>query len=273
MDAFNIARELDNEIILAQVYRYSFFMDFMPGNDRLILLDKAYDIFSKNNMEDNAIYCKNNRIVRQFDTERIDVRDFTRLQEEAVYNVPGLVGMSHILNNTGVAHLMTGNPDIAIECFDKGLDYAHRPERMVQKIALLCNKLIAKSYCYYNIDINELRHIMNLIRDNMGMEKLTFIAARYAMNVVSVGFHISPNMGETLLQEYNLSPLVQKAFNSNTIGSGQLALQMNYLEQNFRQYNLLKSCTIPTNLFPVTGVRKSYIDTYGYNPFFFSTWL
>lgn len=273
VDAYNIANELNNEIISAQVYRYSFFMDFLPSDDKLLLLDKAYDIFSKNNMEDNAIYCRNNRIVRQFDTDKIDIRDFMKLQEEAIYNVPGLVGMAHILNNTGVAYLMTGNPDLAIENFNKGLDYAHRPERMVQKIALLCNRLIAKSYCYYQIDMNELKYIMNLIYDNMGMEKLTFIAARYAMNIVAVAFRMSPDMGKELLHEYNVIKLVQKAFNSNIIGSGQLALQMKYLEQNFQQYNLLEFCEIPANLLQVTGRRKSYIQKYGYNPFFFSTWL
>lgn len=273
VDSFNLAKNLNNELILAQVYRYSFFMHFIPKEDRLILLDKAYDIFSRYNMEDSAIYCKNNRIIRQFDTERVNVNDFTRLQEEAIYNVPGLVGMSHILNNTGVAHLITGNPDEAIICFDKGLDYARRPERAVQKIALLCNKLIAKSYCFYDIDMKEIKYIMNLIQDNMGMDKLTFIAARYAMNVVSVAFHSSQDMGKELIQTYNLIPLVQKALDSNIIGSGQLVLQMNYLQQNFQQYNLLESCRIPANLYQVTGMRRSYIEKYGYNPFFFSLWI
>lgn len=273
MDAYNLAKGLDNEIILAQVYRYSFFMDFVPYAERLLLLDQAYDIFSRNNMEDSAIYCRNNRIIRQFDTDDINVRDFLQLKEKAIYDVPGLVGMSHILNNTGVAHLMTGNPDIAMECFDKGLDYAHRPERMIQKIALLCNKLIAKSYCYYDIDIKELKYVMNLIRDNMGLNKLTFIAARYAMNIISVGFNISPETGQELLHEYNLTPLVQKAFASNRIGSGQLALQMKFLENTYPDYHLLESCQIPTDVFPVTGRRKNFIQKYGYNPFFFSTWL
>lgn len=272
-DAYRLAKEIDNEVVLAQVYRYSFFMDFFSENDRLTLLDRAYEIFSRNNMEDSAIYCKNNRIIRQFDIEQINVRDFIQLQEEAIYNVPGLVGMSHILNNTGVAHLMTGNPDMAIECFDKGLDYAHRPERMVQKIALLCNKLIAQSYCYQQIDVNELKHILNLIQDNMGLHKLTFIAARYAMNIISIAFHISPDLGNELVQEYNISSLSQKAFDSNIIGSGQLALQIEYLRQKFPQYKLLESCIIPTTLFQVTGARKNYIQKYGYNPFFFSTWL
>lgn len=273
MDAYNLAKGLDNEIILAQVYRYSFFMDFVPYAERLLLLDQAYDIFSRNNMEDSAIYCRNNRIIRQFDTDDINVRDFLQLKEKAIYDVPGLVGMSHILNNTGVAHLMNGNPDIAMECFDKGLDYAHRPERMIQKIALLCNKLIAKSYCYYDIDIKELKYVMNLIRDNMGLNKLTFIAARYAMNIISVGFNISPETGQELLHEYNLTPLVQKAFASNRIGSGQLALQMKFLENTYPGYHLLESCQIPTDVFPVTGCRKNFIQKYGYNPFFFSTWL
>ncbi len=273
IDAFNIARTLNNELILAQVYRYSFFMHFLPREDRLQLLDKAYDVFLQHNMEDSAIYCKNNRIIRQFDTERINVKDFMRLQEEALYNVPGLVGMSHIFNNTGVAHLMTGNPEEAIACFDRGLDYAHRPERVIQKIALLCNKLIAKSYCFYNIEMKEIKYIMNLIQDNMGMDRLTFIAARYAMNVVSVAFNVSEELGKEILQTYNLVPLVQNAFDTNIIGSGQLALQMGYLQNKFQHYNLLEYCNIPTNLYRVTGIRKNYIERYGYNPFFFSLWL
>ena len=248
-------------------------MHFLPREDRLQLLDKAYDVFLQHNMEDSAIYCKNNRIIRQFDTERINVKDFMRLQEEALYNVPGLVGMSHIFNNTGVAHLMTGNPEEAIACFDRGLDYAHRPERVIQKIALLCNKLIAKSYCFYNIEMKEIKYIMNLIQDNMGMDRLTFIAARYAMNVVSVAFNVSEELGKEILQTYNLVPLVQNAFDTNIIGSGQLALQMGYLQNKFQHYNLLEYCNIPTNLYRVTGIRKNYIERYGYNPFFFSLWL
>lgn len=272
-DAYNLAKDLNNELLLAQVYRYSFFMYFIPPNDRLNLLEKAYDIFSEYGMEDNAIYCKNNRIIRQFDTEKINVNDFIRLQEEAIYNVPGLVGMAHILNNTGIAHLMTGNPEEAIVCFDKGLDYARRPERAVQKIALLCNKLIAKSYCFYDIDINEIKYIMNLIQDNMGMNKLTFIAARYAMNVITVAYHFSKDLGQEIIHTYDIIPMVQKAFDSNIIGSGQLALQIEYLQKNFQQYNLVNSCKIPSNLIQVTGLRRNYIEKYGYNPFFFSLWL
>ena len=54
--------------------------------------------------------------------------------------------MSHIFNNAGVAHLVSGYPDMAIDYFEKGLDYAYRPERCIQNVALNTNKLIA-NFC------------------------------------------------------------------------------------------------------------------------------
>lgn len=146
-DALSLAQDLNNDILLAHVYRNSFFLNQFSFSQRLQLLDEAYDIFLKNKMEDHAIYCKNNKLVRQFDTNNVSVYDFLSLQEEAVHNVPGMVGMSHIYNNVGVSLLINGYPDGAIEHFNKGLDYAFRPERCIQKVALLTNRAIANSYC------------------------------------------------------------------------------------------------------------------------------
>lgn len=144
--AYQLAKQLNNKVLLAQVYRYSFFMHGLSFQDKLDLLGQAQAIFESNDMADHAIYCENNRLVRQFDTDRIDVNAFLSLREEAVYNVPGLAGMSHIFNNIGVAHLVTGNPADAMESFDAGLDYTRLPERSVQKLAILSNKLLAKAY-------------------------------------------------------------------------------------------------------------------------------
>lgn len=103
--------------------------------------------------------------------------------------------MSHLLNNTGVAHLVTGNLDESLEYFEKGLQYARDSNRIVQKIAILCNIMIAKTYCYQMIEEAKLRKIMNLIFDGMG-KKLPLIAARYAMNIVSVALRQSPSIGK-----------------------------------------------------------------------------
>ncbi len=164
--AHTIAKELDNEILLAHVYRNAYFFDNISFEEKLELMDKAYDIFSQNHMEDHAIYCQNNKLVRQFDTQTVSIYDFLALQEEAINNVPGLVGMSHILNNVGTAHLVNGSPEDAIEFYNKGLDYAYRPERRIQKIALLSNRAVAMTYCYDEVSEKELRQILNLIFDN-----------------------------------------------------------------------------------------------------------
>ena len=54
-------------------------------------------------MVDNAVYCKNNMLVRQFDDGAIRAKEFSEMLGEAIGGVPGLVGMSHIYNNTGLA--------------------------------------------------------------------------------------------------------------------------------------------------------------------------
>ena len=57
-DAFDIATSLDNDILLAQVYRYSEFMPNYSLADKEELYDKGYNIFKKNSMNDLAIYCQ-----------------------------------------------------------------------------------------------------------------------------------------------------------------------------------------------------------------------
>ena len=272
-EAHAIARSLGQEVLLAHVYRYSFFMNQLSFSRKLELLDKAYEIFTKDHIEDHAIYSRNNRIIRQLDTETLNLQDFRSLQQEAIYNVPGLVEMSQILNNTGVAHLMAGYPEDAIQYFRKGLDYASQPERCVQKIALLGNELIAKVYCFDAVSEKDIRRLLNLIFDNMGLSKLPFISARYAMNLVAIAFHEDPELGKELLSTYPIAALVHSGFERNIIASGQLALQMNVLSNRYRDFDLLQECPIPNQLFDVSGLRKQYIIRYGFNPFFFSTWL
>lgn len=271
-EAYQLAKELDNDVLLAHVYRYAYFLEGYTFDEKIALLDVAYNIFVNNGMEDNAIYCKNNKLVRQFDTDNVNVREFRTLQEEAIHNVPGLVGMSHILNNTGVAHLMNGYPDEAIPFFDKGLDYAYRPERCIQKVALLCNRLIAKAYFFDKIPENELIKVMNLIFDNKELMNIPFISARYAMNTIVLALSQSKELGVLLIEKYPIESLIQRAFNDNILGAGQLLLQMNIVE---KQYNIqiLDKLILPSHYIKTTGVRKEFLAKTGYNPFIFSTWF
>ncbi len=272
-EAYKIAKELDNDILLAQVYRYSYFFRQHTVQTQCEMLRAAEKIFYDNRMDDQAIYCVNNRLTYQFETEHINTRDFKQLQEEAIHNVPGLVGMSHILNNTGTAYLMTGNPDKAIEFFDKGKDYAYKQERGVQKAAIECNHLIAKSYCYEKISEVEFRKKLNFIFDVMGEEKLPFIAARLVMNLVSIAFKQDENMGVELLKEYPIKKLIVKGIDSNIMGSAQLKLQMEYLNQRYKHFSLYSPKLFPCKTDTVNGMQKEYIQKYGLNPFVFCTWL
>jgi len=271
-ETYEIAQSLDNEVLMAQVYRYAYFLDNFTFDEKISLLESAYNTFIINGMEDNAIYCKNNKLVRQFDTENININEFLSLQEESVHNVPGLVGMSHIYNNVGVAHLMNGYPDESISFFDKGLDYAYRPERCIQKIALLCNRLIAQTYCFNKIDENELFKIMNLIFDNKELMNIPFITARYAMNIVSIALAQSKELGLELIKKYPIKKLVQNAFKDNILGSGQLLNQISILNSFYGIY-LGDETQNHSKYIETTGIKKNFLTKTGYNPFIFSTWF
>lgn len=145
-DAYKIAKDLGNQLLLAYVYKYAYFMDDISISDQNEMLKKANEIFIKNNMFDNAVYCKNNMLVRQFDLGNIYPYRFSDMLGEAISDVPGLVGMPHLYNNTGIAYMMSAKPERAMEMLDKGLEYADSTERQVQYFAILCNKLITKSY-------------------------------------------------------------------------------------------------------------------------------
>lgn len=272
-DAYQIANELDNDILLAQVFRYSYFFQEITRQEQCDLLKIAEKIFCENKMADQAVYCINNRLTYQFETEHINTREFKQLQEEAIHNVPGLVGMSHILNNTGAAYLMTGNPDRALEYFNKGLDYSHNQERGVQKAAIICNNMIAKSYCYEKITEIELKKTLNFIFDIMGTHRFVFIASRLAMNLISIAFKQDEDLALELLREYNIKDLIKKGINDNMMGSGQLKLQMEYLNDKYDSFNLYDARLFSLGTDTVNGIQKEYIRKYGLNPFIFCTWL
>lgn len=271
--AWQIAKELDNEILLAHVYRNAYFLEKLTFDEKIDMMKQASSIFSQNEMEDHSVYAKNNYLVRQFDTDSVSVYDFLDLQEQAIYNVPGLVGMSHILNNTGAALLTNGHPDEAIKYFDKGLDYAFRPERSIQKIAIMSNKAISKTYCYTHVDENELKMIMNLIFDNKEVLNLPFLSARYALNIVAIGYSESIELGKELLNLYPVDKLIQSSLSDNVLGSGQLLLQLNVLAKKYNQPQLLDICTHPSQILEAKGIRKEFIIRTSFNPCSFSTWF
>ena len=271
--AYAIAKHLNNDILLAHVYRYSSLQAELSYNEKIERMDWAHDVFERNAMEDNAVYCRNNSLVRSFDTDFVDVDAFRKLQAKAIYNVPGLVGMSHILNNTGVAHLVTGNADLSFDYFEKGLNYSRTSERSLQRVALLCNYEIANLYSANKINENNLHQIMNMIFDNPELQNIPFISARYAINTISLALQKHMSYGMELLHQYPVAQLAQRAFGDNTLGNGQLKMQIDFLTSKFDGLESFSNIQVPTKVNKVTGYREKFISDTGLNPFVFSTWF
>lgn len=273
-DAYNIAKELDNQLLLAYVFKYAYFFENKSFNEQNQMLEQAYEIFTQNNMADNAIYCKNNMLIRQFDHGNIYAKQFSEMLGEAISDVPGLVGMSHIYNNTGIAYMMSAKPDYALELFDKGLEYANSTDRQVQYFAMKCNKLITRSYYGEHIEFSEIKYIFTQILDGMVRnDQLPFISARYVMNLLVIAIKENKDWGKELLQRYDIISLFNKGLASNTLGNGQLLKQLNYVEQKLPEYDIKSRCHLPTKVIEVTGRRKEFIEETGLNPFYFFTWL
>ncbi|MBD5549634.1 MAG: hypothetical protein HDQ96_00420 [Lachnospiraceae bacterium] len=274
LDAYNIAKELDNELLLAYVFKYAYFFENKSLREQNQMLEQAYKIFMQNNMADNAIYCKNNILVRQFDDGNIYAQQFSEMLGEAISDVPGLVGMSHIYNNVGIAYMMSAKPDHALELFDKGLEYANSIDRQVQYFAILCNKLITKVYYGERVEFSNINYIVKQIFDGMVRnEQLPFISARYIMNLLVISLKIERNWGKELLQQYDIIKLFNAGLASNALGTGQLLKQLDYVEKKLPECNIKSQCHLPAQVIETTGRRKEFIERTGLNPFYLFTWL
>lgn len=274
IEARNLATSLNNEILLAQVYKCA---DLLPNcslYEKKDLYNKAYEIFKNNNMEDHAIYCKNNMLIEQFYTDYVSTDEFMNLSVEAINNVPGMVGLTHIFNNVGVAFLYCGRATEAIEIFDRGLEYAKYQNRIVQKLALESNKLIAESYSFCMIEENRIRLLMRQIFDAMGTMRLPFLSADYMLNILAVAYKQNVSLGLELIKTYPVTELINASFKRNLLCASYRILHIKYLAAKYGEnFPLLHNCNIPKIADITTGKRKDFIIRYGYNPFDFSTWM
>ncbi len=273
-DALLLANELDNEIFKAYVYKYAFFLKNNSIETQNKYLQMAYRIFEKNDMIDNAIYCRNNQLVLQFDTEQIKPGEFSDMVGEATSAVPGLVGMPHLYNNAGMAYMMSAQPDLAMENFEKGIEYSKSVKRSVQRNAIQGNMLITKSYYKEKIEYSEIeRQIIQIFDGMVNNEQLPFIASRYAMNLLVVAIRENSAWAKELLHNYDIVKLFNDGLINNSIGTGQLLAQLDYIDQKLPELNLKSQCIIPKHIIPVTGQRRNFIQKSGLNPFYFFTWL
>ena len=274
IEAEKIARSLNNDILLAHVYRYAEFLPNCSVDAKKEFFLKGYEIFRQNSMEDHAIYCKNNMLVEQFYTDRVLPEEFREMQTEALNNVPGMIGLSHIFNNTGVAYLYCGRPSEASDYFTRGLGYAVYQDRIVQRFALESNKMIAESYSFALVEETRIRALVRQIFDGMGIRKLPFLTADYILNILAVAYRQNPRFGLELIETHPIDTLINESFRHNLMCASERILHLQYLASHHTYtFPLLEICNIPEITNTACGKRKEFILKYGYNPFEFNTWL
>ena len=270
LDAQKIANSLENDILKAHVLRYSNFYPDLSIREKSDMLQEAARIFENNNIQDHALYCQNNNLINQFYTDNIDLKSFCNMQKFAIYNVPGLVGMSYIYNNVGVAHLYSMEYDESIIYFQKGLDYAkYRP---VQKAGLMTNLLIAKNCNYLNISNEEIIRLFSYAFDQFGLRKTPFLTANFVMNGLLIALEKDVLFAKQLINQYPVWDLFKIALSTDQFGTGSLSMQIILLEAKYPGI-LPSEIHVPNKKTNISGIRKRFIENHILNPTIFNAWL
>lgn len=271
-NSLNIAKELDNELMLAHVYRYSHFFE-CSRTDKQRFLSQAENTFETYNVYDHAVYCRNNNLIHQFSMDYININEFRDLEGKAVRDTPGLALMSHIINNVGVAYLFDASVSDAIDTFEKGIERANNTH--IQKLALMSNKIAALTLNYVPVDEIEAKKCLDEIfySPSLGLKKMTFLTAQFALNIIAASLPTNPIFASHILHTYKISELIQTAFNTNIMGTGSMIKQLEVLSTKYRNFHLLNKLKLPKKRTDVSGIRLDFICRTGINPFFFNTWL
>lgn len=270
IDVLNLSKELDIELLKAHVYRFAHFIPNITRDRQKELLQEACNIFKKNNIADHAVYCKNNFLVHSFYTDRVNTRNFHELQQQAICDVPGMVGMSIVLNNVGVAYLYKKDFAEAITFFKKGLDYSKA--RIVQKIGLQSNLLITKACAYEKVEEKELKIVFDAVLANFSKDYLPFIAANYIMNILVIALEQHYELGKSILQNSKVYSILSSALTNNALGSGSLTQQIVKIQSRFQGIDF-SIFSMPNHISQISGVRAEFIMERGYNPIIFNAWL
>lgn len=269
-DVLELQRSLDIDLVKAYIYRFAHFIPGIDRNRQKELLLEATQIFEDNNVADHAMYCENNYLVHSFYSNRVQAREFRDLQQRAVYEVPGMVGMSIIFNNVGVAYLYNREYSEALTYFRKGLDYSK--ERMVQRIGLQSNILITKASAYEKIDEKEIRIFLETVLANFSSRYLPFIAANYIMNILAIALEQHNELGKEIFHNPKVQNIISSALKNNTLGSGSLIRQIIKMQSKFTELDF-SIYTKPVNVSSISGTREEFIMEKGYNPIIFNAWL
>lgn len=269
--SYSLAKDIGNDLLLAHVYRYSNFFPNKCSRDKQLMLKEAEMIFKNNNVYDHAIYCKNNYNVNQFFTDIVYVDDFKKNMTNAIHNVPGLAGMSHIYNNLGIAFLFNAQPQEAIKAFQNGIDYCiNRP---TQRIGLEINTLIAKDYYGEKISDTEICFIVKSIFDSSLAKRLPFIASNYLLNCISLSLKHYNDLAIELLKSYPIQYTIDNAFKTSNLGSNLVSNHIKMLHEHYNFYNLLNNVTGNDSILSSQGKKQTFIQNELLNPIIFFTWL
>lgn len=269
-DAHELAEDLGNEILLAHVYRYADLFRNLNRAQKVAMLEKGQELFLKNGIADHALYCDNNMLIQQFYSDSIALRSFKRMQQEAQYNVPGLVGMSIIYNNVGVAYLYSGMIDQAVFYFQKGLDYSR--ERIVQRLGLKSNLLIAKHYAFMELSEQDILSFVREVFDLLGTDRFPFISANYIANAITISASMSRDLLHAVLYDFSSLKVLQTALKNNQLGSGSLSEQICVTAAKYG-ISELYSLKLPQYKSSLSGIRRRFIQNHALNPVIFNAWL
>ncbi len=271
VEAYNIAKELDNELLLAHVYRLGFLFQGWSIEKKKDSLIDASIIFRNNGIEDHSIYALNNRYIFDFYNDKVNINNYTELVNRASKNVPGLVGMSIVYNNAGVACLYSTDFENAISYFSRGLDFTHG--RIVQKLGLMSNLLIAKDYSLCKIDDKDIQIAFKMTIDTFEISNLDFIAINYLFNILIIAHKHNVSLKEELFESNKdmILRILKKALKPGQMGTGSLVEQLTYIDSN--KILALGELQIPTKRSSINGVRLRFVQKYGYNPIIFNAWL
>ena len=269
-DVISLANELDMELLKAHVYRFAHFIPNITRDRQKELLQEASLIFENNNVVDHAMYCQNNLLVHSFYTDRVNIRNFRELQQRAISEVPGMVGMSIILNNVGVAYLYKKDFSETAIFLKKGLDYSK--ERPVQKIGIRNNLLITKACAYEKIEEKDIKVQFDTVLANFTKDYLPFIASNYIMNLLVIALEQHYELGRKIFENNKVHSILSSALRDNSLGSGSLIQQIIKIQSRFPEISF-SQFHMPRQISSISGVRAEFIMEKGYNPMIFNAWL
>lgn len=265
-DALKISSILNNDLFTAHINRYSFFMnniDFSKKDNRLKL---AKEVFEKNNVMDHSIYCQNNLLTGYFYNRSNNIIQFNDMINKAISDVPGLVGMPIIYNNSGVAYMLNSEYEKALNLFTLGLKYFPQNDH---KLGLQTNILIAKTLAGLEVTEQDVRNVLMFAITNLSDVRTSFLSAPDILNLILI---CSKNkLDINILENKQALQVLANSVKNGYIAQSSFAYHLTLL-QDIENINIPFNFT-KNNSFSLGSRRQKFMEFTGYNPAIFYSWL